>query len=312
MKTVLTARTIGCVPRRGYRAWQFALCLVRGGATYLFGGVKCLCCGRSTYALPLCASCSRALFAFTPLYADAASADDTSSLLHTSVAPVASGGSSSLRHRVDAVSAAVGIVLPSPARCRVCGKVLLSEIEYCMRCRTQPVLRHTDGVFPLHGYQLWRKMLLHAWKSEGQRALSPFFAAMVYRALVGLYRQCGMEIPVVPVPPRPGKIRREGWDQIAELCTHLRHGYGVTLRALLRRISCTQQKRLRRTERLAYASASYALSRRGRRLLRRGAPRAVVLVDDVLTTGATLESCAQVLKMAGVTRVYAITLFAVE
>ena len=201
----------------------------------------------------------------------------------------------------------------SYARCKICGKLLVSEQERCMHCRAQRVLTHTDGVFPLHSYQLWKKSLLHAWKMENRRTLSPLFAAIIQRALHELYAQLGTELPIVPIPPRPGKIRRTGWDQIDELCAHVCRGYGIPRLALLRRLSRVQQKSLDREGRLQVLGAAYTLSCRAKRLQLQGRlPAAVVLIDDVLTTGATIETCARVLKAAGVKRVYAITLFAVE
>lgn len=195
------------------------------------------------------------------------------------------------------------------SRCRICGKILLSEDGLCMQCRAHPVLQHITAAFPLHSYILWKKALLHVWKAENCRSLSPLFASVCARALSALYAQLGARFSVVPVPPRPGKIRRTGWDQIAELCAHLKHGYGVQILPLLRRRSRMQQKKLSRQGRLQ--SASYTLSRAALRLKAHGAlPQSVVLVDDVLTTGATLESCAAALKSAGVQQVYAITLFA--
>ena len=182
-----------------------------------------------------------------------------------------------------------------------------------MTCRRQPVLQHLTATFPLHQYRLWKKTLLHVWKSENRRSLSPLFAAVAYRALNEVFAAFGTAMPVVPIPPRPGKVRHTGWDQIAELCSHLRRGYGITLLPLLRRLSRTQQKKLTRSGRLHALGTTYTLSRHARRLQKLGVlPPAVVLIDDVLTTGATLETCAQVLKNAGVQCVYAITLFVVD
>ena len=73
-----------------------------------------------------------------------------------------------------------------------------------------------DGVFPLYPYRLWYKNLLFAWKTEGERNLSPVLAAAVHRALGLLYGNAPVPC-LVPVPPRPGKIRRKGWDQVDEL-----------------------------------------------------------------------------------------------
>lgn len=185
-----------------------------------------------------------------------------------------------------------------------------------MQCRKAPVLVHTDGVFPLHQYRFWYKTLLHVWKAEDCRSLSPVFAKLMYKALRELSEKCGVTdcLPVVPVPPRPDKIRKRGWDQIAELTAVLKKQYDVPILPLLRRLSVAQQKKLDRQKRLETAKHAYVFDEKAflRACRTQTLPPAVVLVDDVLTTGATIESCACALKEAGVQTVYAITLFVVE
>ena len=65
-----------------------------------------------------------------------------------------------------------------------------------------------------------------------------------------------------------------------------------------------QQKKLSRAERLEHIKNSYVLKVYSGTL-----PESICLIDDVCTTGSTLESCASVLKAAGIRRVNAITLF---
>ena len=192
-------------------------------------------------------------------------------------------------------------------RCSVCGKTRISERGVCMRCRRERLLVHTDAVFPLYSYRLWNSVLLFRWKIQGERALSPFFASRAASALKALPEKCA----VVPVPPRPGKIFREGRDQIDELSRCLRGLYALPVLKVLKRISSQQQKKLNRAERLARTEKRYVL--KNDRFLpqsfKTAPPEAAVLLDDIITTGATLEICAELLKKAGVKRVYAITLF---
>ncbi|MBQ7158934.1 MAG: ComF family protein [Treponema sp.] len=238
----------------------------------LLGGDTCVRCGKQSGVYPLCPPC--------------------------------------MRHFVDAalpVSAET-----ASARCVICGKALLSEIKLCSACREEPALVHTDGVFPLHAYRLWKKNLLFAWKTEDKRTLSLVFARMVYNAYKELCARFGSQIPVVPVPPRPGKIKERGWDQIDELCHFLHTGWNVPVLKLLVRRTHVQQKKLGRLARRKVSSQSYFLA--GEKRLRRLAPvppEEVILLDDVLTTGSTLEACASQLKAFGVRKVYALTLFSV-
>ena len=187
-------------------------------------------------------------------------------------------------------------------RCRCCGKVLICLNGKCSVCRENPVLKSTDSVLPLFSYRLWNKELMFRWKMQDERRLSPIFASLLAQAL----RLAG-ETFIVPVPPRKGKIRKKGWDQIDELCTFLERRYGFKVLKILERKSSQQQKKLSRAERLEHIKNSYVLKVYSGTL-----PESICLIDDVCTTGSTLESCASVLKAAGIKRVNAITLFSVD
>lgn len=196
-------------------------------------------------------------------------------------------------------------------RCRICGKELVSEIGVCSLCRTSPVIKSIDALYPLFSYSLWRKKLLFLWKMQEKRSLSSLFTNLIYKKLSGLEKECGRRLSVVPVPPRPDKIREQGWDQIQDLCFYLSKGFNVKILPLLKRNSKKQQKKLDRLHRLEAIGSAYSLSKAAvkKRLC---IPEEAVLIDDVLTTGATLENCAALLKSAGVKKVYAVTLFIVE
>jgi predicted amidophosphoribosyltransferase len=273
---------VRCYGRLSFFAFRLnAVFLMRLLASAAFGREFCLCCGKESLVLPLCHGCIDKLFSYTPL-------------------------------------------LNTPLRCRTCGKELVSELDVCSACRERPLLLHADGAFPLHAYRLWKKELLFAWKGEEKRALSPVFAALVHKALAELEPLAGHNCPVVPVPPRSGKIREKGWDQIDELCSFLHEGFGNPVLKLLVRRTRLQQKKLDRVQRLGTIGSAYAAApeRRIKRILSAycrqngrefcALPEAVVLLDDVMTTGATIETCASLLKQIGIRRVYALTLFCVD
>lgn len=195
-------------------------------------------------------------------------------------------------------------------RCAVCGKTLVSEKEICLECRKTSVYKHTDTVLPLYEYRLWNKELLFKWKILGIRSLSPFFAAQIHRAL----ELHGWNV-VVPVPPRKGKIARKGWDQIEEICCFLEKRYhSLVLRLLQRNSDTVEQKTLDRSGRLLTIGKSFVVAppevfmkqlKKNRGVI----PEEVCLLDDILTTGSTAESCATVLKEGGVKKVDVLALF---
>lgn len=198
------------------------------------------------------------------------------------------------------------------SRCATCGKELISTKNICLQCLETPILKHTDRVVPLFSYRLWNKQLMFMWKKKGIRSLSWFFAEELSKAL----RKIGSDV-IVPVPPRPGKIQEKGWDQIDEVCGFLRYFFGFKVFDVLQRITVSEQKKLNRVGRLENMENSYCLKdskklKRVTKVFGDTVPDEVCIIDDVSTTGATLESCAKLLKGFGVRTVNAITLFNVD
>ena len=139
---------------------------------------------------------------------------------------------------------------------------------------------------------------MHALKFRARRPLAAVMAAQIAanapRALLA------QGASLVAVPPHPGRRRRRGFDA-AELLA----------RALARRSGLPLARPLRRGGGAARQLGASRDARRAAAALRidvRGRPSArVVLVDDVHTTGATLDACARALRAAGAEHVAAIT-----
>jgi ComF family protein len=186
-------------------------------------------------------------------------------------------------------------------RCAKCGRPLVSCTELCTVCRNTPVLSAVDAVMTLYPYPGFGQDLLAAWKISGARSLSRIFALCLYISISHL--SSATSIPVVPVPHRPGKIREKGWDQIEELARILEEMYDVPVLRCLNRTSRVQQKKLGRLARSGNLKGHIGVVESVR------LPEAVIVLDDLMTTGATLDSCADALKSAGCRKVYGFTLF---
>ena len=143
------------------------------------------------------------------------------------------------------------------------------------------------------------KEIIHALKYERRRSIAPPLGCLMRKTGARLLRDADV---VVPVPLHRRREYQRGFNQADDLARHL----GLPVLPLLKRIVHTQsQIDLPKEERHQNVKDAFALSPDPRSLIT--GPRIVVLVDDVSTTGATLDACARVLKQAGVKEVRALT-----
>ncbi len=138
--------------------------------------------------------------------------------------------------------------------------------------------------------------IIHALKYSGQASLARPLGALM-RDAAGDWLD---DAVVVPVPLHPWRSLRRGFNQADLLACAL--GRPVW-RPLRRHRLGRPQAGLHADERRANVSNVYGL----KRFRRRDVPVTVILVDDVLTTGATADACGRVLMEAGVQRVLVLT-----
>jgi len=187
------------------------------------------------------------------------------------------------------------------SRCAKCGRFLVSTDTICFGCRTTPVLTAIDSIIPLFPYISWGQDLLTSWKIVGMRGLSWPFAQCLAHVILSDPDISG--VPIVPVPPRPGKMSEKGWDQIEDLVKILYEIYKIPVLRCLSRTGGLQQKKLGRMARLKNIRGNISV------IPGLSIPERVIILDDLVTTGSTLDSCAEALKIAGCGKVYGLALF---
>jgi ComF family protein len=199
-----------------------------------------------------------------------------------------------------------GVMVLGPPWCERCGDSLPSHERadaLCARCqaaRPHFLIARSAGLYrgPL-------RELIHAFKYEKHRMLAAPLAAFMQRTMGDLL--AGADA-VVPVPLHPLRALRRGFNQADDLAVHL----GLPVWRVLRRVRAGRAQAGRAREERAAIRGAFLTRRTGwppRALAgrRRLCGAVVVLVDDVMTTGATLDACSEALLEAGVSSVRALT-----
>jgi predicted amidophosphoribosyltransferase len=193
--------------------------------------------------------------------------------------------------------------LVAPPLCAACGRSCRAEVVLCTRCsRTlgaaTPILaggpQGIDRVWSSAPHDGVARSLVGALKFRRLLSVAELMADRIHWLAPGHL----LGGAVVPVPAAPPRLRKRGFDPAGELAAALAAKLEVELTPCLARRGAGHQVGRRRAERISRPPKIEAIGE---------APRSVLLVDDVLTTGATLTSCAAALRGAGAKRVVALT-----
>ena len=187
--------------------------------------------------------------------------------------------------------------------CAACGRSCRSDAVLCTRCS-----RRLAEAEPLSGSG--PAGLDRAWSSASHEDVARnLVAALKFRRLLPVAELIADRIAwlapagllsgaVVPVPTATLRVARRGFDPAAEIAAALAARTGAEVVPCLLRSGGSRQVGRRRAQRIGHPP----------RVRPRGeVPRSAILVDDVLTTGATLSACARALRGAGAVRVVAVT-----
>ncbi len=221
------------------------------------------------------------------------------------------------------------VALALPPRCPGCGRVVADDHLFCAGCwagldflgspacdgcglpfdydpgagvRCGACLRDPpaiDGMRAAIAYGPVARALVLRLKYGMRPGLAKTFARMMRRRVSDL-----PDALLVPVPLHPRRIWRRGYNQSALIATALGRelGLSVALDLLARRRATPVLRGLGPRDRAKAVRGAFAVSDARRDAL---AGRTVLLVDDVYTTGATVNACARALRRAGAARVIA-------
>jgi ComF family protein len=190
-------------------------------------------------------------------------------------------------------------------RCKSCAIALATDLSIgrrsspglCMDCIKQPppmdaVLTALDYAYPWSG-------LISRYKFTDHPGWAAFFAAILFNA-PGVSQALQSADVILPVPLSKERLQTRGFNQAWELAQALAQQSGCTAKtnsALLLRVKNTRpQTELLRQERLANVKGAFVVDPLLAHVLK---GKRVILVDDVMTSGASLYTAAEALRAAG-------------
>jgi len=184
-------------------------------------------------------------------------------------------------------------ILPFGERCWNCG-VLSPRSKTCLACRQK---NYPNYVWVCTNYDGLAKKLVQKLKFNHQRAAAEPISGLMIETM--LQQNDDMQLAakrylIIPVPTAASRVRQRGFDQTELLAKAIAARLGIKKSSALRRLGSAKQVGSSRQTRQAQVKNSYLL-KKGQAV----SGRNILIIDDVVTTGATLAEMATVLRRSG-------------
>ena len=189
----------------------------------------------------------------------------------------------------------------TPPWCMKCGKKIRDDGAFCSDCRQKQHM--FDRSRTLYEYAAAAPSI-YRFKYKGRQEYAEFFGEEMGKYLGDFIRSVSPDV-LVPVPLHKKKLSKRGYNQAACLARALGKNMQLPVdEKLVKRVRNTApMKRLNPAERQNNLKKAFNIGRNDVKLYDR-----IILVDDIYTTGTTLDEIAALLKSHGVSEVYCVTL----
>lgn len=180
--------------------------------------------------------------------------------------------------------------------CMKCGKELQEDEEYCLDCQSRRHLyRQGLAVFEYAGVA----GAVYRFKYGGRREYADFFGRCMAKRLMEQQRVWKIQA-LVPVPIHPSRKRKRGYNQAQLLAEAISKQTGIPVcsNLIIRQKRTVPQKQLNGTERQNNLKKAFKIIKNDVKL------STIVIIDDIYTTGSTIDSMTDVLHEAGIDNVY--------
>ncbi len=185
--------------------------------------------------------------------------------------------------------------------CMRCGKPVDEEKEYCSDCERN---KHSyDEGRAVFIYDEYMSKSIYRFKYSGKREFANFYGKVMTERLGEKIRRWDPDA-IVPVPVHKSKLRSRGYNQAELIAKQISKRMKIPVKSdiVIRQSATTVQKNLSAKARQNNLKKAFKVIPNSVQL------NSILIVDDIYTTGATVDAVARCLKDAGVRKVYFATL----
>lgn len=183
------------------------------------------------------------------------------------------------------------------AVCLKCGKKLATEEEeYCYDCAKRPHY-YKSGTAPFEYKSV--SSAIYRFKYKGRQEYADFFGEELAKHLKGYLKEWKPDA-LIPVPIHASRRNKRGYNQAEVLARRLSEHTGIPMRTdiIKREKKTAPQKNLNVKERQNNLKKAFKIHRNDVEL------NTIVIIDDIYTTGSTIDAVALKLRKAGVANIY--------
>lgn len=204
-----------------------------------------------------------------------------------------------------------------PPKCILCGKYGIDLCRECLKDIPAAERECAEWIFPLYDYRNPTiKKSLSLFKYKGKKRLAYIFAINIYDKITEELSELSImenfvEPILIPIPLSPKRYRERGYNQAELICKELvktdsvrdENKFNLENNVLFKIKDTEHQAHIKdRRIRLKNLTNTYGI--KNRELIK---GRNIILIDDIITTGATLNEARKILKQNGARKVIAFT-----
>lgn len=188
------------------------------------------------------------------------------------------------------------------ARCKKCSKQLVDkEVEYCSDCgKSNHIYKSGIAAFL---YDDVVSKSIYRFKYHNRRTYAEFYGSYIAKRYGGQIKAWDADV-IIPVPIHQRKMIKRGYNQAELIARELAKNIGIPVdnNLLIRVVNTKPQKEMTKAERKKNLEKAFKIATNVVEYNK------VILVDDIYTTGSTIDECARILRGSGVSQVYFVSL----